>query len=143
MVMDNKEHQRRYRSKNRDLINERNRARNTRPDVREYNRRRRVERVEKHRTILIERLGGCCEHCGATDNLEFNHRHPGDKSFSVTLKLNGPLDVVMMESDKCQLLCSDCHRKLTSQQKRVAWQLLCDLSPSDYDKLINHTPTDS
>ena len=137
------DHQRRYRSKHQPEINRRARERSTRLDVREYNRRRREERVEKHRTILIERLGGCCEHCGATDNLEFNHRYPGDKSFSVTLKLNGSLDAVMMESDKCQLLCSDCHRKLTSQQKRVAWQLLCDLSPSDYDKLINHPHTDT
>jgi 5-methylcytosine-specific restriction endonuclease McrA len=126
-----------YRERHGDAIRARSRKRAQRPDVKLYDQQRGKARRDKHRGVLQERLGGCCVNCGATDHLEFNHRYPGDKEYSVTLRLNCNLESLYNETDKCELLCKPCHKQLTSRQKELAWQLLCQLSNEEYDRLIN------
>ena len=92
----------------------------------EYNRRRNdpehaqrcLERgrgyYQKHRAFLIDYLGGKCAHCGTTENLEFDHKDPKEKSFSISPNLKQSINERMMkEIDKCHLLCNDCHKKKT------------------------------
>ncbi len=64
----------------------------------------------------IEKLGGKCVKCGATERLEFDHIDPKNKSFEITRKfLMGDKEKFQEELDKCQLLCYDCHLEKTKQ----------------------------
>ena len=64
---------------------------------------------------LLERLGGKCVGCGVTENLQFDHINPEEKSFTITPKLTSSIEVLYEEVDKCQLLCSDCHLEKTKE----------------------------
>ena len=92
----------------------------------EYNRRRNdpehaqrcLERgkgyYKKNRAFLIDYLGGKCTSCGTTENLEFDHKDPKQKSFSISPNLKQHINErIMNEIDKCHLLCTDCHKKKT------------------------------
>ena len=64
----------------------------------------------------IEKLGGECVKCGATERLEFDHINPKDKLFEITKGfLMGDREKFQEELDKCQLLCYDCHLEKTKQ----------------------------
>jgi len=71
---------------------------------------RRLERKLK----LIELFGAKCKICGYCKNfaaLNFHHIEPKDKSFPLDIKNIGskPWEVLLKESKKCELLCSNCH----------------------------------
>jgi hypothetical protein len=55
--------------------------------------------------------GDRCERCGVTEPLEFHHINPSNKLFNLGIS-NGTrsLESLIAESNKCQLLCSNCHR---------------------------------
>ena len=74
-------------------------------------------KVEERKKLLIEMLGGKCESCGTTKNLQFDHIDPTTKSFSIAKKYMSP--VVFEEIKKCQLLCYECHLKKTSEEWQV------------------------
>lgn len=73
-------------------------------------------RRNKIRQELILYLGGSCVVCQATDQLEFDHKDPKTKSFTIASGLDKPKDVLLAEIDKCQLLCKECHLKKTSKE---------------------------
>jgi 5-methylcytosine-specific restriction endonuclease McrA len=50
-----------------------------------------------------------CAECGGTDNLEFHHRNPAEKSFDVSMRMNLSLARIMAEVRKCVVLCFACH----------------------------------
>lgn len=127
----------RYYEKHKEAVRQRNKIRDQRPDVKEYNKQRGIDRRLKHRQILEERLGGKCVKCGTNEQLQFDHIHPGDKCFNITSKINCQLnEEIFQEVDKCQLLCKSCHKEITSQQKRIAWNLLCQLSKEELLSLM-------
>ena len=72
----------------------------------------------KNKIRAINYLGGFCK-CGEDhpSALQFHHRDPSTKSFSITSKelstpKKRPWDTVIVpELDKCDLLCSNCHFK--------------------------------
>lgn len=71
---------------------------------------RRRQRVKQ---MSIEYLGGCCSRCGYkryNGALEFHHRNPAEKDFEVSASLSW--DKIQLELDKCDLLCSNCHREV-------------------------------
>lgn len=76
-----------------------------------------AERRRNRRKQLIEMLGGKCVRCGSTDNLEFDHIIPATKSFTISSAkaLDGPWERLLEEAAKCQLLCSECHRRKTKE----------------------------
>ena len=60
-----------------------------------------------------------CIECGENDPrvLEFHHRHGKDKEVS-TLILGGYLiSTIQAEIDKCDVLCANCHRKKTMDER--------------------------
>lgn len=64
---------------------------------------------------LVEYLGGCCQICGYKKNfkaLDFHHKIPSDKTFTISSKHNGPYEVLLEEVKKCMLLCRNCHAEL-------------------------------
>lgn len=71
-----------------------------------------VRRV-RNSLAAIAYLGGKCLDCGETHPacLEFHHRNPGDKEFTIGSAANKSWEVLQPELDKCDLLCSNCHQK--------------------------------
>lgn len=72
-------------------------------------------KIRRYRTKLaaIKYLGGKCERCGYNENpagLEFHHRDPDAKEFQIGSVANKSWESVKTELDKCDLLCSICHR---------------------------------
>lgn len=65
---------------------------------------------------FINLKGGSCNMCGYNSNisaLEFHHRDPSTKVFSIdTRKLaNTNRDTLLIELNKCDLICANCHRE--------------------------------
>jgi 5-methylcytosine-specific restriction endonuclease McrA len=69
-------------------------------------------RAERKR-LLVDEAGGKCQICGydkCLDALEFHHRDPSQKDFSIARQIRS-LDVMRKETAKCMLLCANCHRE--------------------------------
>lgn len=65
-----------------------------------------------------ERLGGACEGCGDTGELQFDHYDPTTKVAEVgTVLTRQGLDAFWEEVEKCQLLCPDCHKLKTRSER--------------------------
>ena len=132
------EYMRRYKKQNREKVNEINRKSRKKSDratkdreryandleYREKVRLKNKEQYQKHkakraetkrlrrqerRKILTEHLGGKCVGCGTTENLQFDHLDRTQKSFTIGKKLYYPLEKLIPEVNKCQLLCYNCH----------------------------------
>lgn len=61
-----------------------------------------------------------CQVCGESNPLclDFHHRDPGNKLFSISQESgNYSRTKLKAEMDKCDLLCSNCHRKLHAAEK--------------------------
>lgn len=77
----------------------------------------RVIRCRKRIKIkAVAFLGGECVRCGyskCVEALEFHHRDPTQKDFSLSYKgLYRRFDVAKQELEKCDLLCANCHREV-------------------------------
>ena len=67
------------------------------------------------RTKCINYAGGRCKVCGYNKSIfamEFHHRDAMNKDFSIASMWFKNFDDVKYELDKCDLLCSNCHREL-------------------------------
>lgn len=72
-------------------------------------------KIRRHRTKLaaIKYLGGKCNRCGYnkhTAALEFHHKNITEKDFNIGNVANKSWLLIKKELDKCELLCSNCHR---------------------------------
>lgn len=72
------------------------------------------ERGVQRKLEIIQSMGGKCSRCGYADNLaafHFHHVDPSQKGFRLDLRAisNRTIDAVLLEVDKCILLCADCH----------------------------------
>lgn len=75
------------------------------------------ERRIKRRAILVEMSGGQCEECGSIDSLEFNHIDRSKKLFGLSGKgLDTAWNKILLEWEKCELLCSFHHQIKTKEQ---------------------------
>lgn len=82
-----------------------------------------VEAVQRRRKkvklMAVEYKGGKCQRCGynkCVDAMDFHHRDPNEKDFSVSHKGHcKSWQHIKKELDKCDLLCSNCHREIHSQ----------------------------
>jgi len=81
-----------------------------------YQRKRHRERL----ALAIERLGGKCVRCGATENLQFDHIVPGSRVRKISEATNWSLERFLAEVDKCQLLCDPCHRQKSKEAGETA-----------------------
>lgn len=65
-----------------------------------------------------------CKDCGYHDPraLHFHHRDPSTKKFEVGKIANngGPLNVLLIEIEKCDILCANCH-SVHHQRERGWW----------------------
>ena len=68
------------------------------------------------REKMIAYLGGKCARCVTDESLEFDHIEPELKSFDISANLTISNPAVRDELDKCQLLCTSCHRAKTAAE---------------------------
>lgn len=68
---------------------------------------------------LITKHGGCCSNCGESRHWVLEFHHEGDKEFGVGSLLGGRLSKAKKESEKCILLCSNCHREIHNEYKET------------------------
>jgi len=64
---------------------------------------------------LVEYMGGKCERCGWSGSIaafQFHHKSGinGNKVFEIGSSKSKSLESLKKESDKCELLCANCHR---------------------------------
>jgi len=66
----------------------------------------------------IQYLGGKCELCAydkCNDALEFHHRIPEEKEYSISSYKSTNFEKLKLELNKCDLLCANCHREVHSE----------------------------
>lgn len=83
-----------------------------------------AERRRQRRATLIEMAGSKCIKCGSTDKLEFDHRERKDKLLTLSGKgLDGAWLKILIELDKCDLLCRRHHleKTLAVDERSPAW----------------------
>lgn len=104
----NKEYQRAWVSKNRSTHNEKSRSSQA---------KLRKKRLNQYLSLFD---GRSCESCGESriPCLDFDHIDPKTKSFNVSqgFRLNKSWEEILIESQKCTILCANCHRVKTASQ---------------------------
>ena len=60
-----------------------------------------------------------CEKCGETDPRVLEFHHVGQKDMEITRMTSGGLSLkrIQEEISKCQVLCANCHRKITVEER--------------------------
>lgn len=77
----------------------------------EYMKAYMLERYHRRRSQAIEILGGRCVDCGNTEQIEFDHVNPEDKSFNVAKAFTSMAEKKLwLEITKCALRCKPCHK---------------------------------
>lgn len=103
----------------------------TNPDKQKEYRRKWKSKIREKRNAFLESLksGGCsdcgafegCADCGSTNiiTLEFDHvPEKGEKIDCVTRMIGGASNKQFFaEIDKCEVVCSSCHRQRTQTRK--------------------------
>ena len=82
-------------------------------------RRAKMKRIRQNKLIEYMHDKSCAQ-CGESDIrvLECDHIDPAMKSFSIARAITDGVkwDVILAEIQKCQVLCSNCHKKRTAAQ---------------------------
>lgn len=87
----------------------------------EYSKKTNIKRVLARRRFIWDYLSNNpCIICGESDPivLEFDHREPSEKIGSISNMISNGigLDKVLLEINKCDVLCSNCHKRRTAIQ---------------------------
>jgi len=75
-----------------------------------YSHTKRFRKNQKNRAV--EYLGGKCTLCGynkCNQSLDFHHKNPTTKEFSISQNCNRSWSKMVKELDKCIILCRNCH----------------------------------
>jgi DNA-binding CsgD family transcriptional regulator len=81
----------------------------------ERNYRRVKNRRNKLKEMAVEYLGGKCVKCGYNEciwALEFHHKDPNEKDFTISTYTTLGWEKLKKELDKCELRCSNCHKEI-------------------------------
>lgn len=82
----------------------------------------------------IEYKGGKCQHCGYNKcdrALNFHHRDPQQKSFTLSRVLTRAWAKLQKELDKCDLLCANCHMEVEEQISKQTTSSMIELMPDE------------
>lgn len=82
------------------------------------------ERGLKRKKYLVSLHGGKCSICGYSKNysaLAFHHQDPNEKDQGLDLRKlsNSTLEWCVKESNKCVLLCMNCHSEVHHPQLKI------------------------
>lgn len=89
----------------------------------------------------VDYLGGRCKRCGydkCLNALQAHHRDPQTKAFEISSGSNRKWALVQAELDKCDLLCSNCHAEVHTDER---WQLLYKMRPALPERSRVNWPT--
>lgn len=81
-----------------------------------------VTRQRQLKAQAIAYKGGRCQTCGYSrcdSALEFHHRDPSQKDFSLGHVGTTTFEKIKAELEKCDLLCANCHREAHAGHKRA------------------------
>ena len=140
MSYNHKEYMKQYRKDNKEKMKEYQKVWRATPQQRERENERMRNNSQKVRMEGVELLGGKCVDCGATNNLEFDHIVPKDKSHICNPQCPSKFFV---EIKKCELRCRPCHLIRTGRQQTLAWRLLESLSQEDLERCMECIPDKS
>jgi uncharacterized protein (DUF3084 family) len=79
--------------------------------------------LRKRKKAWLESQKIACIRCGESDPacLDFHHRNPNEKELTLSLAIaRASLKRIQAEVVKCDVLCSNCHRK-THHSERLSW----------------------
>ena len=108
-MFDRKKYQDKYNKKNARKFYLRDREKNI---VKSTTRNK--ERRRKYKIRAIELKGGCCQKCGynkCVAALEFHHIESEEKEINIG-KFQVAWQKIVIELEKCILVCSNCHREI-------------------------------
>jgi hypothetical protein len=81
---------------------------------------------------LVAYKGGKCHDCGGVFPqccFDFDHRDCFEKSFAISYKMTAPIAELMVEADKCDLVCANCHRIRTANDPNRIKKILSNRKP--------------
>lgn len=82
-----------------------------------------TKRQQAFKIKCVEYKGGECVCCGYKKYigaLEFHHRNPKQKDFEISRSVrNGFNEKVKKELDKCELVCSNCHKEIHAGLREI------------------------
>lgn len=73
------------------------------------------DRLRYRRKLLEGLLGGKCIDCDVTSRLEFHHLDPTEKLFDISSTLTAPWAILVLEAEKCVLVCKPHHIERSPQ----------------------------
>ena len=96
------------------------------PGQREKSNARNRHTKSRRRDKINERKNLPCPDCGRTYHpcqMDFDHKDPSQKLGGINeLLKNGTWEEVVAEMDKCEVVCSNCHRLRTWTKGQWRWQ---------------------
>jgi 5-methylcytosine-specific restriction endonuclease McrA len=78
-----------------------------------------TEWLKANRDAFIASRGGCCEKCGSVNALEVDHIDRSLKTMNPTSIWSRTAEIQEKELSNCQVLCYGCHKKKTSEERRI------------------------
>jgi hypothetical protein len=103
----------------------------------EYSKKYRIRKKIK----AIAYKGGACESCGYNKYigaLDFHHKNPLLKEFLLAgTGISKKWDTLVIELDKCSLLCRNCHLELHAEEHRIRIEST-KFPKTDYHKKLIH-----
>ena len=80
--------------------------------------------IKERKKSLAKWLGNKCVDCGNDDIdvLDFDHRSPAEKSFTIGSNLGMNYQALLREISKCDLRCANCHRKKSIRNKDYSYR---------------------
>lgn len=76
----------------------------------------------RNKLMAVKYLGGCCKICGLESNMvavyDFHHRDPLEKEGNIGRLVSKNWEDLRKEIEKCDLLCSNCHRILHYHEEK-------------------------
>jgi hypothetical protein len=71
------------------------------------------EQTDRRREMLAEIKDVPCQDCGGSFPscaMDFDHRDPSEKQFDIGKTVTRAWDKILLEIDKCDIVCANCHR---------------------------------
>jgi protein-arginine kinase activator protein McsA len=77
-------------------------------------RMRTLTRSQLHREVISKIKIKGCELCPETDIacMDFHHRDPFQKDFTISARYNKSIESLLQEVSKCAVVCRNCHAKI-------------------------------
>ena len=77
-------------------------------------------RGKSSKLVIMEYFGGCCQRCGyqgQPPQMDFDHKNPKEKLSSLSCMHLPHMSIkeIIIEIQKCQMLCSNCHRLVSTK----------------------------